>query len=329
MLTRRQNLLETIRGGNPDRYVNQYEPFVLMFANPYSTAYPMATPGGGSVVNGWGVTYNFPKGMPGQFPVHTPDKIVIKDIEKWRDYVKAPSVIYPEEAWEPFVKMAEEVDRNEYFVTPFVAPGIFEQCHYLLEIQNCLVCLQTNPDEMHELVDFITEWELQYAEQICKYLKPDALFHHDDWGTQASSFISPEMFAEFYEPAYTKVYKYYKDHGVEVVVHHSDSYAANLVPSMINMGIDVWQGVMSTNNIPEMLKKYYGKITFWGGIDSGRIDRPDWTREKIAAEAEKVCAECGTKYFIPGNTMGDPNSIYPGVYDTLSEEIARISKKYF
>ena len=25
MLTKRQNFLETIRGGNPDRFVNQYE----------------------------------------------------------------------------------------------------------------------------------------------------------------------------------------------------------------------------------------------------------------------------------------------------------------
>ena len=31
--------------------------------------------------------------------------------------------------------------------------------------------------------------------------------------------------------------------GVDVIVHHSDSYAATLVPYMIEMGIDVWQGV--------------------------------------------------------------------------------------
>ena len=28
MLTKRQNLLETIKGGNPDRFVNQYEALV-------------------------------------------------------------------------------------------------------------------------------------------------------------------------------------------------------------------------------------------------------------------------------------------------------------
>ena len=30
MLTKRQNLMETIRGGNPDRFVNQYEAYNLI-----------------------------------------------------------------------------------------------------------------------------------------------------------------------------------------------------------------------------------------------------------------------------------------------------------
>ncbi len=182
---------------------------------------------------------------------------------------------------------------------------------------------------MHELIDYITDWELAYAEEICKYLKPNALFHHDDWGSRSSSFISPQMFKEFYEPAYKKVYGYYKEHGVEVVIHHSDSYAANLVPSMIEMGIDIWQGVMSTNNIPELIEKYGGQITFMGGIDSGEVDREDWSREHIAQEVERVCRENGTKFFIPCNTMGGPESIFPGVYDTITEEIAKVSAKLF
>lgn len=329
MLTKKQNLLETIRGGNPDRYVNQYEAFAMVYGTPFSASNPRPEKGGPNVVNLWGVTSSFPADMPGPFPIHDEEHIVIKDIENWRDYVKVPELNYTDEDWAPFVAIANEIDRDEYFVTPFVAPGIFEQCHYLLEIQNCLVSLMTNPDEMHELIDMITDWEIKYAEQICKYLKPDALFHHDDWGSQASSFISPEMFKEYYEPAYRKVYGYYKEHGVEVVVHHSDSYAANLVPSMLNMNIDIWQGAMSTNNVPELCKKYGGQITFMGGIDSGKIDRPDWTPEKLYEEAAKVCEACGTKFFIPCNTMGGPESIYPGMYESLSEQIAKISPKYF
>ena len=189
--------------------------------------------------------------------------------------------------------------------------------------------LSSGNPELHELVDYITDWELAYAAEICKYLKPDAIFHHDDWGSQQSSFLSVDMFREYYLDAYKKVYGYYKDHGVQLIIHHSDSYAANLVPSMIEMGIDIWQGVMSTNNIPELIKEYGGQITFMGGIDSGKVDKADWTRENITKVVEEACQANGTKYYIPCNTMGGPESIYPGVYETISEEIAKVSDRIF
>ena len=256
MLTKKQNLLETIRGGHPDRFVNQFEAFKIVKNSPYFANNPAPARGELNIVDAWGVTQSFPEGTPGAFPVHTPEKIVIKDITHWRDYVKAPQVKYPEAAWEPYLEMVDQIDRNEYFVTPMVYPGIFERCHYLLEIQNCLINFYEEPEAMHELIDFITEWELAYAEEFCTHYHPDALFHHDDWGSQISTFLSPDMFAEFYVPAYKKVYGYYKEHGVQVIVHHSDSFAATLVPYMIDMGIDIWQGVMNSNNIPELIKQY-------------------------------------------------------------------------
>ena len=88
------------------------------------------------------------------------------------------------------------------------------------------------------------------------------------------------MFDEFLLPAYKKIYGYWKAHGVEVIIHHSDSYAADLVPEMIEMGIDVFQGAVGTNNIPELIRKYGGQITIMGGLDNGIYDRADWTREK-------------------------------------------------
>ena len=62
-------------------------------------------------------------------------------------------------------------------------------CHHLMSMQECLVAFYEYPDEMHELIDCITQFELDYAAELCKYVKPDALFHHDDWGSQISTFL--------------------------------------------------------------------------------------------------------------------------------------------
>ena len=329
MLTKRQNMIETMRGGHPDRFVNGYEALGLVMGSPFGKRNPNPKPGELNVVNAWGVTKSWPKGTPGAFPVHTPDKIVVKDIDEWQKYLKVPRVVYDAEEWEPFIEMYEKVDRNEQFACTYFAPGVFEQCHYLLEIQNCLMAFYESPDEMHELIDCITQFELDYAAEVCKYMKPEGLFHHDDWGSQISTFLSPDMFREFIKPAYMKIYHYYKDHGVQLIVHHSDSYAATLVPDMIDMGIDVWQGVMRTNDIPALIKQYGGQITFMGGIDSATVDYEGWTEEEVAKQVRMACESCGTKYFIPCTSQGLPISTYPGVYEAVAREIDNMSKEMF
>ncbi|HEY5557085.1 uroporphyrinogen decarboxylase family protein [Acetobacterium sp.] len=326
MLTKRQNLVEVMKGGNPDRFVKQYEAFAMMMKTPITRIKP---PIGGEIVNEWGVTVRWPKGQLGAFPVHDPEHIVIKDITKWRDVVKMPSVECSEESWAIAIKEAEAVDRNDQYVTVFVAPGIFEMTHYLMSMEEALMAYYEEPEAMHELIDYIVEFELKLAKEFIDHLHPDALFHHDDWGSQINSFISPEMFKEFFEPAYKKIYGYYKDNGVELIIHHSDSYAANLVPSMLEMGIDIWQGVMTTNKVPELIKQYGGKITFMGDIDSGVIDFPGWTREIIGENVERACKECGKLYFIPGASQGLNVSSFPGVYEATDEEIDRMTSFMF
>jgi uroporphyrinogen-III decarboxylase len=317
--------METIKGGKPDRFVNQYEFMNLIMEAPLGT---MAGPGQ-TIKNEWGITFSWPEGQLGGFPVHDEKHLVLKDITNWRKYVKAPTVQTSNEAWAAAIEHADSVDRNEEFVTGFVAPGLFEMTHHLMSMEEALIALYEEPEKMHELIDYLMDHELEYAKVMIEKIKPDCIFHHDDWGSQKSSFISPEMFEEFYLPRYKKIYGFYKDNGVELIVHHSDSYAANLVPYMVDMGIDIWQGVMTTNNTPELIKEYGGKISFMGDVDSGVVDFPGWTREILEREIERACKNCGKHYFIPNLTQGLNFSSFPGVYETASEVIDEMSKKMF
>ena len=331
MLTIRENLLETIRGGNPDRFVKQYEAHGSIAApTPLAKITNRAVMGGPPVLDAWGVTRVWPAGMPGGMPEHQDkSKIVIQDIRHWRDYVKAPPTDFPEEEWQPYAEAAAKIDRSQYFCTISVAPGIFEMCHHLMSIDVALEMLIEEPDHMKDLIKFLTEYELKIAENYIKYSKGDLMFHHDDWGGQTSSFFSPAMFDDFFLEPYKEVYGYYKANGVEVIVHHSDSYAANLVPEMIEIGIDIFQGCISSNNVPELIKKYEGKISFMGDLNNGVLDVPNWTPELIRSEVERACRTNGKHYFIPCLTMGGPVSTYPGVYELVNEEIDRMSKLMF
>lgn len=328
MLTAKQNMIETIRGGNLERFVNQYEAIKLMF-HPYMLHAGQIEKGQSNIVNAWGVTNSFPEHVPGAFPVHTPDKIVVKDIEHWRDYVHAPSLKFTDEEWGIFKAQYDAVDGSQAFKATFIAPGLFEQTHHLCSIEEALVNYITNPDEMHDLVKYLTEWELELAEGICSNLHPDAIFHHDDWGSEKSTFMSPDMFSDFFVEPYKQIYGYYHDHGVELIFHHADSYAATIVPQMIEMGIDVWQGCMESNNVPELIKKYGGKISFMGDIDNKSVDFEGWTQEDCRKAVRRACDRCGSKYFIPCITQGGPGSVYKGAYMAMCEEIDKYSGEVF
>ena len=328
MLTIRENFMETIKGGNPDRFVNQYE-FMDLLVDPVFLNYLGNVPEGTEGYNGWGVKISFPAGFPGPFPICEGEDKLLKDVTKWKEVLKAPETKFPEEAWVPFIAAANAVNRKEKFATAMVATGIFEKLHYFMGMEDAMINFYEEPEAMHELIDWLADWEIECAKETIAHLHPDALFHHDDWGSQRSTFLSKEMFDEFILPAYKKIYGYWKANGVEIIVHHSDSYAATLVPSMIEAGIDVWQGVVDDNDMPGLVKKYGPKIAMMGGLNNGKYDCEDWSKEKIKEGARELVDACGKLYYIPGLTMGGPESTYKGVYEATTEAIDELSKEKF
>ena len=328
MLTAKENMRQAIIGGTPDRFVNQYEAMKILM-HPMMAHRGGAKKGETNVLNSWGITMSYPNNVPGAFPVHTADKIVVKDIEHWQDYVKAPSLDFPQAEWDAFKAMYDAVDHEKAFTASFFAPGLFEQVHYLCSMTAALEYYIAYPDELHDMIKYLTEFEMKNAEQICANLHPEMMLHHDDWGSSTNSFLRPTMFEDFFLDAYKEIYGYYHDHGCELVIHHADSYAVNLVPDMIEMGIDIWQGCMHTNNVPELVKKYGDKITFMGNIDNKFVDFDGWTPEDCQKAARNAIAECDKLHYIPCITQGGPGSVYPGTYMEMAKEIDRINCEKF
>ena len=332
MLSVIENLRETMKAdGHPDRFVKQYEFLNLLAPDLYYMGdYPMAP--GGEGKDQFGVLWRFPADQMGAFPVHDDEhKVINGDLENWREKIThipfAPPV---PEYWGMLNGIAASVDTENQFVTAFFTQGIFERYHSLMGMDDALFSFYTEPDEAHALIDFLTECELDFAKQIMDHVPSvRALLHHDDWGSATNSFMSPDMFDEFITPAYKKIYGYWHERGVEVIVHHSDSYAANLVPSMIEMGMDIWQGCFPSNNLPELLEKYRGKITFMGQLETRYLDLPDWDKDVVRAAVEEACRTCKGPGFIPCLTSGGPGSFFPGVYDFVNDEIDRMSKELF
>ena len=333
MLTVLENLRETMKAdGHPDRFVNQWEFLnIVMATNYYMGDYPIVP--GNEGYDQYGVFWRFPEDQMGAFPVHDKEHKLMEDVTEWRDKLTHKPFV-PEDPgfWGMLNGWAGKTDFENQYACALAPQGVFERLHAMMGMENTMIGMYEEPEEMHALIDFITEVELEYAENIMTRVPAiKALLHHDDWGSAKNSFLSPEMFDEFLVPAYKKIYGRWKELGCELIVHHNDSYTANLVPEMVDMGIDIWQGCFPQNNLPELIneKGFAGKITFMGVIETRLLDLPDWKQETVVKEVERACRKCKGPSFIPCLTSGLPGSSFPGVYEAVSAEIDRMSKELF
>ena len=328
MLSPKENLLETVRrDGRPDRLVTCYEPFRPIGGDPVFQFVRGNRVRGTDSYDRWGTLISFPEKQPAAVPIVTPENQVIQDIERWRDYVKVPDLrANCSEGWET-ARANKAAIPEGYLSMTVMGTGIFEQLHMLMTFEDTLMNLLIYPDEMHELIEAVTEYRLEYMKLIVENLHPDVILSHDDWGSERSLFMKPETWREFFKEPYRKLYGYLHSEGV-LVVHHGDSFGEPIAEDMAEIGIDVWQGVLPTNDIPRLTKELDGRMALMGGISSV-IDRADSTEDEIRAEARRALLSYGDlPHFIPSYTYGGPGTLFPHVLPLLHEEIGNYNKEH-
>ena len=298
-MTKRDDFLSMLKGGKPTKWMGY-----AFDAFPETPFHCIIDPvaiwdilfiQGENVVDNWGVVHRFLPGIdPGIIPLVTEENQVIKDMTKWRDYVKFPEI--PSDLdWESSRKQAEEVDRTEKLVMAATFRGLFERLHCLTTFENALVYMYTEPDACYEFFGAYTDWKLQVAELICDYIKPDVIHSHDDWGSKDAPFFSPDKFKELLAPHYERLYAYYKKRGV-LVQHHSDCFIQGFEKHLVDVGADMWQGALPENDILQMVENTDGKLLMLGGLDQGTIDK---LQSEISEEAVRAHVRAAIDKYAP------------------------------
>ena len=322
MSTPKGIFLELIKpDGQPERQLCQYEALHMCLTDPINT-YLRGNRNRGTVSKDrWGTTISFPEDAPGPIPVHTPELTVCPDVTHWKDTVHVPDLSVCSEGWEECrTRSRAAADAEGKLLAGFMGTGIFEQCHFLMGFEDTLTALYEHPDEMHELIETITQYRLDYVRRLIDGLQPDVIFSHDDWGTKNALFMKPDMWREFFKEPYRRFYGYIRSRGV-IAIHHADSYLVPIVDDMAEIGIQVWQGVLPENDIPALQRHLQGKLVLMGGIGAA-IDRSDATAEEVCDYTRRTLrACCPGGRFIPSITYGLPGAVYPHIDRHIDETI--------
>ena len=250
----------------------------------------------------WGTVYIFKPGAPGAHPHVTPENAVIKDIEKWEEQLTVPDLDHLD--WTEAVRAAEAVNRKEKFVGFMCAGGLFERSHHLMGMETALINYMEYPEEMAALLRVIADYKIKYIRLVAEKIHPDIIFYHDDWGSKQNLFLPPRVWRAIIKPLQKEIADTIHECGM-IYIHHADCICQPIVTDMVEIGVDIWQGVIAQNDIVEIQKITEGKLAMVGGIDGPKVDIENITEEEIRGEVRRaIDTYCPAGRFYPGIPNG-------------------------
>lgn len=334
MQTMKENFLRLMKNDNPtwlgDPWdcFNQNPMFRPCIFDAVTLTGGTAMPGEVGKKDRWGITWDWPPGQPGGAPHITAENKVLKDICAWRDVINFnnlppdPNML----PWDVCYAMVPPLDRDNLLTMVPSFSGMFEFSHLVMGFEDALVNYLVEPEEMYDLLSAYTDWKIKVIGMVIDKMNPDIIHSHDDWGNKKSLFLNPSVWREMIKPHYERFYGYIKSRGV-LIQHHCDCVSQEVCEDMVDLGIDMWQGVIPQNNIKNVIERTEGKLCVMGGFDMQLIDHPDTPEETIRAYVRQVIDDyMPLGSFIPNVTNIFP--IYENVTFALNDELNRYGAEY-
>jgi uroporphyrinogen-III decarboxylase len=131
-----------------------------------------------------------------------------------------------------------------------------------------LMDLLVDPDLAERILDIPYHYHLTAAKKLTE-MGVDMIWIGDDVGTQNGMLIAPAMWRKFFKPRMANFIASLKAINPKVkVAYHSDGNVLDIIPDLIEIGLDVLNPVQPASMDPAMLKQKFGdKLCFWGSID--------------------------------------------------------------
>jgi len=173
--------------------------------------------------------------------------------------------------------------QSDKFILAGCCPRPFERLQFLRTSHNLFIDIAENSASFKSLLQKVHDFYLKELELWAK-TKVDALSFMDDWGAQRSLLISPKLWRQIFKPLYKEYIELAHSYG-KYIFMHSDGYIADIIPDLVELGLDALNSQLFTMDIEALGREFSGKITFWGEIDRQHIlPSPD---TRLASEAVK------------------------------------------
>ena len=246
------------------------------------------------------------------------------DLFDFENYRIVSEAVYKEITEFKIIHCKDIVPSDKYFLNAFLINSLFMTSIFMRGIDKLMMDLVANKGFAEALISSIGEFMVEFNKKNLSVIGPsmDVYGIWDDFATQESLMISPDLWRKYYKPWHAKIISEAKKYDLFVCFHICGN-CSDIISDLIEMGVDILDPVqVSAKNMQiESLKKRFGKnICFHGGLDAQRL-LPFSTPKIIQEEVKRV-----KKIFnkTSGLILGPSHYISP---DTSIENVIAIYKK--
>lgn len=255
---------------------------VLLDMMPWSSVIPLP---GGLYKDEWGVTYEI--GATGDF-YHIVDH-PLQHMESLDDYA------FPDISADGRFEEAERLTKergDEFAIEALMTMGLFDTSWYLRGYERFIHDLYSNSTLVDRLLDKLLEFRIAQGERFVE-MGADIIKLGDDIGMQTGMMINPSIWRRYFKPRLKTLIEALKSKGSVYVFYHSDGDIRQVIPDLIEIGVDILNPVQPECMDPAEIKQTYGeKLTLHGTI-SLQVTLPSGSREDIIEEVRTRIETCG------------------------------------
>ncbi|MFB0566060.1 MAG: uroporphyrinogen decarboxylase family protein [Candidatus Aminicenantaceae bacterium] len=274
----------------------------------------------GTYIDEWGCTFTNPvNGIIGT--------VQIPLISDWEDLnrIKEPESVLSLDQ-DAVNKFCRETD---CFVLSGTTVRPFERLQFLRTMKQAFLDLAEQPPDLFELLNRIHRFYCKEVETWAN-TEVDAIALMDDWGTQNRLMVSPDLWRRTFKPMY-KEYADIARHSSKYVFMHSDGYIIDIIPDLIEIGIDALNSQVDCMGISTLGERFRGRITFWGEIDRQNL-LPYGSRQEI----RQAVLEMWNQFYAEGGVIAQcefgigakPENVFTvfEAWDALSRRKRKVSE---
>ena len=175
--------------------------------------------------------------------------------------------------------------------------GFFSVLRESLGLEETLFALCDEPDFMHEMLEFFTDYYIKLYQRVLSLVKVDYVLIWEDMCYKNGPLISPAFFKEFCSPYYIKFIDAMKKLDIKHFIVDTDGNCDALIPLFIETGVTgIYPFEVAAGMDIEKIRAEYSDLVIIGGIDKRALARGE---SEIDGEVRKVERMLKSGGFLP------------------------------